>query len=114
MNQLLEDEVDPISRQSDEPRVPDQLPPEPEASRSPPEPALEPQSSEPTPGEPPVEASQPEAAAASALAAAGARTLAPAPGRGAAPRRGRDDGGDRSPHTDAAGNAIEFGRARRT
>jgi len=60
VNQLLEEEDQPISRQSDEPRVPDQLPPEPEASRPPPEPALEPQASEPTPGEPPVEASEPE------------------------------------------------------
>ena len=59
VNQLLEEEDQPISRQSDEPRVPDQLPPEPEASRPPPEPALEPRASEPTPGEPPVEASAP-------------------------------------------------------
>ena len=59
VNQLLEDEVDPISRPSDEPRVPDRLPPEPEASRAPPEPALEPRPSEPSPAEPPVEASEP-------------------------------------------------------
>ena len=60
VNQLLEEEGDPISRQSDAPRVPERLPPEPEASRPPPEPALEPESSEPSPAEPPVEASEPE------------------------------------------------------